>query len=1200
MLGDIFMKCPKCRLQNSNSAKFCNECGFDFRTIDHLSAHTFGHIESYTPQHLVDKILTSRSSIEGERKYVTVMFVDVANSTSIFENLDPEAVHQIMDGCFQIFLDEVHKYDGTINQFRGDCVMAIFGAPIAHEDHAQRACHAALGIIGAIKDYRRVVEKKHKIPFEVRIGLNTGQVVVGSIGNDLRMDYTADGDTTNLASRMESNAKPGTILISPYTYKLIDKLFKTRSLGEISVKGKKDSLNVYELIDEKVYRQRVGIERRIYSEMVGREDELLGLERQVEKLINGSGAIVNILGEAGIGKSRLVAELKNLDVMEKVTLLEGKTISIGKNLSFYPITDFLKQWAAIQEKDEQVTALEKLEAAVKALKPGQANEIIPFIATLMGIKLSGEHAQRVRGIEGEALENLIFKNLRELLIRIAKHGPLVVVVEDLHWADLSSIGFLESIFRLSQRNPILFINPMRPGYEQTSGRLITTLNKEAQEYYLEMTLVPLDAVSSEVLIDNMLHIKGLPVSLIKRIVARADGNPYFIEEVVRSLIDEGALVVKDGIFASTAKINQVEIPNTINDLLTARIDRLEEKNRDLVKTASVIGRNFFYRILKKVAESGLDIDKRLAYLKNIQMISEGQRLEEIEYLFTHALAQEAAYESILMEKRKPLHLAIAQSIEKVFANKLHDFYGILSLHYTKGEDFFKAEEYLIKSGEEALKSSASSEAVTFFREALSLYQNRLGENADPDKIAYMQKCVALAYYNRGQMMESTEYFGNVLSHYGVKTPKNIIYSNLLALSSFVWFIADLYIPFLRSKRVAGRKDNEVIELWFRRANAFAVSDRVMVLKDAFRYYKRVLKYDLKTVDNGIPYLTSAGAMFVYGGISFALGKKVLDRMKSELDEDDPKDILYYSTFRMLHDFFSGNFAGKITFDEDLVQQNLDLGDIVYTTYYFNQYIFQYIEKGNFSETIELIRKELEIIETYRCDFSKSLLLSLNARLLLKMRKLDEALITADSGIAYAKNAGDLIVLSQIQSYKARIQLFLGNIKGAEHSLENAEKIKSDMMLPFYLAEMYISRFAIQLSILEHNLASQGNIVSRVHKKKVLKCGKTAVKITQKVKYNNVELFRNMGIYYWIVNNQKKAKNYWEKSIIEGKRNSAKPELARTYFEIGKRLSEKTSRYKELNSVTAEEFLQKAKDLFKDMDLEWDLERLRELDINKIS
>ena len=1196
MLGDIFMKCPKCRLHNSNSAKFCNECGFDFRSIDHLSAHTFGHRESYTPQHLIDKILTSRSSIEGERKYVTVMFVDVANSTSIFENLDPEAVHQIMDGCFQIFLDEVHKYEGTINQFRGDCVMAIFGAPIAHEDHAQRACHAALGIIGAIKDYCRVVEQKHQIAFKVRIGLNTGPVVVGSIGNDLRMDYTADGDTTNLASRMESNAKQGTILISPNTYKLIDKLFKTRSLGKISLKGKKDPLNVYELLGEKVYRQRVGIERRIYSEMVGREDEILRLQRQVEKLINGSGSVVNIIGEAGIGKSRLVAELKNHDVMEKVTLLEGKAISIGKNLSFYPIIDLLKQWAGIKEEDGQVTAFEKLEASINALKTGQT-EILPFIATLMRIKLSGEYAQRVKGIEGEALENLLFKNLRELLIQIAKYSPVVVVIEDLHWADLSSIGFIESIFHLAQSNPILFINPMRPGYEQTTEPLITTLNEDLEEYYLEMTLAPLDAVSSEVMIDNMLNFTGLPVSLINRIVERADGNPYFIEEVVRSFIDEGVLVVKDGIFESTDKIHQVVIPNTINGLLTARIDRLEDKNRELLKIASVIGRNFFYRILKNVAESGLDIDKRLAYLKNIQMISERQRLKEIEYLFKHALTQEAAYESILMEKRKPLHLKVAQSIEKVFSNKLNDFYGILSFHYTKGEDFFKAEEYLIKSGEEALKSSASSEAVTFFREALGLYQNRLGENADPDKIAYMQKCIALAYYNRGQMMESTEYFGNVLSHYGVKTPKNIIYSILLALSSFVWFIADLYIPFLRSKRVAGRKDNEVIELWFRRANAFAVSDRVMFLKESFRFYKKVLKYDLKTVDNGIPYLRSAGGVFVYSGISFALGKKVLDRLKSELDEDDPKDILYYSTFRMMHDFFSGNFARKITFDEDLVQQNLELGDIVYTTYYFNQYIFQYIEKGNFSETIELIRKELEIIETYRCDFSKSLLLSLNARLLLKMRKLDEALITADSAIAYAKKAGDLIVLSQIHSYKARIQLLSGNIEGAEQSLENAEKIKSEMMLPFYLVEMYLSRFVISLYKLEQISNSENKDLSLECSRKALKSGKITARITKKVVYNSVELFRYMGIYHWITNKQRKALRYWSKSITEGERMDVRPELARTYFEVGIRLLDQTSEQTELNGIEAEEYLNKARNIFEDLGLQWDLEQLERFSSN---
>ena len=435
------MQCPECQADNIETANFCNVCGFDLRGIKTNHTDTNRQPESYTPKHLAEKILASRSLIEGERKYVTVMFVDVANSTAVFENVDPETVHQIMNGCFQVFLDEVHRYEGTISQFRGDCVMAIFGAPIAHEDHAQRACYAALGIIRAMKGYCEAVEKKHKIPFEIRIGLNSGPVVVGSIGNDLRMDYTADGDTSNLASRMESNARPGTILISPNTYKIVGKLFKIKSLGNITVKGKKDRLDVYELLDEKIHRPRVGIERQIYSDMVGREKELHKLEQQVIKVVDGSGAVVNIIGEAGIGKSRLVAELEKRDLMGQVTLFEGKAISIGQNLSFHPIIDLLKQWARIKDEDGHQVAFNKLENMIKSISAEETAEILPFISILMGIKLTGKHAQRVKGIEGEALENLVFKNFRELLIKAAKNAPVVVIIEDLHWADLSSIGF---------------------------------------------------------------------------------------------------------------------------------------------------------------------------------------------------------------------------------------------------------------------------------------------------------------------------------------------------------------------------------------------------------------------------------------------------------------------------------------------------------------------------------------------------------------------------------------------------------------------------------------------------------------------------------------------------------------------------------------------------------------------------------------
>jgi len=283
------MKCPKCKSENHDSAKFCLECGSAFRKINYNHTNSFSRPESYTPKYLAEKILTNRSSIEGERKNVTVVFVDVANSTGVFEKIDPEAVHQIMNGCFKILLDEVHKYEGTINQFRGDGVMAIFGAPLAHEDHAQRACHAALGIKRTLKDYSEEIEKKYKIRFDVRIGMNTGLVVVGSIGDDLRMDYTADGDTTNLASRIESNARPGTILISSNTYRFVGQLFRIKSLGKINIKGKEHPLDVYELIDEKIYRPRVGLERQIYSEMVGRENEIDSIELQLKRVIKGEG-----------------------------------------------------------------------------------------------------------------------------------------------------------------------------------------------------------------------------------------------------------------------------------------------------------------------------------------------------------------------------------------------------------------------------------------------------------------------------------------------------------------------------------------------------------------------------------------------------------------------------------------------------------------------------------------------------------------------------------------------------------------------------------------------------------------------------------------------------------------------------------------------------------------------------------------------
>jgi predicted ATPase len=365
----------------------------------------------------------------------------------------------------------------------------------------------------------------------------------------------------------------------------------------------------------------------------------------------------------------------------------------------------------------------------------------------MGMKLSGRYAKRVKGIEGEALEKLILKNIRDFLIKATELNPLVIVAEDLHWADMSSIELMESLSTLAETHRILFVNVFRPGHKETGDRIAESVKERLSAHYVEIVLQTLDERMSETLINNMLNIKGLQQTVTNQIIERAGGNPFFIEEVVRSFVDEGAVVAKNGAFEVTEKIHEMVIPNTINDVLMARIDRLEGETRNLVKVASVIGRSFFHRILSEVARAVEDINTRLSYLKEIQLIRERRRMEELEYLFKHALAQEAAYGSILVQQRKKIHLKVAKSIEKIFKKRQNEFYGIIAFHYCIGEDEEKAEEYLVKAGEEALKSSASSEALHYYTEALKLYLKKYGDDADPGKVSMIESNIAIALFN---------------------------------------------------------------------------------------------------------------------------------------------------------------------------------------------------------------------------------------------------------------------------------------------------------------------------------------------------------------------------------------------------------------------------------------------------------------------
>lgn len=511
--------CPRCSFRNPPQFKFCGECGhgLNLRTEPSTRELSFDQklekIQKYLPGGLTQKILAQKGKIEGERKQVTVMFCDMVGFTPLTERLGPEEIYTLMDQIYEILIHKVHEYEGTVNEMTGDGIMALFGAPIAVEDACQRAIRSAFAIHREMKHLSDQLRSEKSIPaLRMRIGIHTGPAIVGTLGNDLRVEFKAVGDTVNLASRMEGLAEPGTTYVTEDTFKLTEGFFRFEALGKMRVKGKEEVVSVYKVLSAKddVYRSRLGSERMIYSEMVGRDNELHRLELQVMKVINGQGSIVNITGEAGIGKSRLVAELKKREILKGVKLLEGRAISIGENLSFHPITDLLKQWVGIRQDDDHVAAFCKLQNALRNFFSEEEGEVLAFVATLMRITLTGTYAERVKGLGCEALEKLILKSLRDLLVRAAERTPLIIVMEDLHWADTSSLQVLESLFRLVETQRILFINLFRPGFLQTGERILKTLKERLLMHHLEIALEPLDERMCEALIGNMLKIWKTP------------------------------------------------------------------------------------------------------------------------------------------------------------------------------------------------------------------------------------------------------------------------------------------------------------------------------------------------------------------------------------------------------------------------------------------------------------------------------------------------------------------------------------------------------------------------------------------------------------------------------------------------------------------------------------------------------------------
>ena len=715
------LTCPECGAFFDTSSKFCEECGNDLRRSKEVPTLEYDLPQSYTPKHLVDKILSSRSSIEGERKLVTVFFADVANSTVIFEKLDPEDVHQVMDGCFRIIMNEIHRYEGTVNQFRGDCVMALFGAPLAHEDHAQRACFASLRIQRAMKAYSEEMRAKFGFEFKLRIGLNSGLVVVGSIGNDLRMDYTADGDTVNLAMRMESMAVPGNIQISENTYRLIKEYFDCEDLGLAYVKGKKESQRIYKLNKPSKVRTRFEASMsRGLVRFVGRLNSMAALKNAWEKVANGSGQVIGVMGEAGVGKSRLLRELIHSLDGNDFNYHVGRCLQYFSSMAYLPFLDILKSYFHIGEDQREHITKKTITEKLSAIDSDFFSDSIPAFHDLLSLKIDDEIWLN---LEPKQRRERRFDALKNLFLRLSKERPQIVAVEDMHWIDKTSEDLLSYIINSMAQLPILLILIYRPEYNHQWSN---------KTYYSKIGLDQLSIESSAKMVSSILEEVDVAPELKDLILNRSAGNPLFVEEFTYTLLENGSIEKKNNQFILNINIDEIRVPATIQGIIGARIDRLEENLKHTMQMASVVGRDFTFRILHTITGMREELKPNLLNLQSLEFIYEKSLFPELQYIFKHALIQEVAYNSLLLEKRKEIHDKIGKAIEELYAERLEKFYEVLAYHYSRSNSLEKAWRYARLSADKAEGNFSHREACDFYKLALSLL-NKLPATAENKK-----------------------------------------------------------------------------------------------------------------------------------------------------------------------------------------------------------------------------------------------------------------------------------------------------------------------------------------------------------------------------------------------------------------------------------------------------------------------------------
>ena len=715
--------CRSCGAELGEGVRFCGQCGLPVDGTPPGRTRVDSP-EAYTPRHLAERILTSKSAIEGERKQVTVLFADLKGSMELLVDRDPEEARKILDPVLEHMMEAVHQYEGTVNQVMGDGIMALFGAPLAHEDHAVRACYAALRMQDWVRRHSDELRRAKGIPIQIRVGLNSGEVVVRSIGSDLRMDYTAVGQTTHLAARMEQMAAPGTVLTTAETFRLAEGYVEARSLGAMPIKGLEVPFEVFEVTGAGHARSRLQASaRRGLSRFVGRAPELGQLHRMLEQAEAGRGQVVAVVGEPGVGKSRLFHELTHAVSRPRWLVLEGRALAYDKGTPYLPIADLLKDYFQIEARDGAREIAGRVQARLRALDPG----LEPSAPALLALFDVPTGDARWQALDPSQRRQRTLETVKVLLLRESQRQPLLLVFEDLQWVDSETQALLDGLVESLPRARMLLLASYRPEYRDGWG---------SKTYYARLRLHTLAHESADELLQALLGVEPGLAPLKQLLIGRTEGNPLFLEESVRALVETGALEGTPGHYRATRPLAAHQMPATVHSILSARVDRLPAREKRLLQSASVIGKDVPCALLQALEDMPEgEVREALTHLQAAEFLYETSLFPDLEYTFKHALTHEVTYGALLHRNRRALHARLVSVIERLATGRLAEQVDRLAHHALQGGLWDKAVLLYRKAGAKAAAHSAYREAVTCSEQALhALAQLPPGKERDEREV----------------------------------------------------------------------------------------------------------------------------------------------------------------------------------------------------------------------------------------------------------------------------------------------------------------------------------------------------------------------------------------------------------------------------------------------------------------------------------